>query len=191
MTVRSIEPSEFKGIYKRIRKDFSPGEHAPYFVLRRDLETGIQKGLLLLDGGSERAYAVCADACENDYVLISLLAVFEEYRGKGYGPVLLEEIKSAYAAKKGIIVEVEKPEEAKSEEEKTVRLKRIRFYEKAGFCLVPGIRYSIWGVPMHLMVLPGTAPKEEMTADIGRIIYDIYFQLMGPAFIHKMRFKTI
>jgi hypothetical protein len=116
--------------------------------------------------------------------------VFEEYRGRGYGPSLLEHIKGAYTKKNGIIVEVEKPEEASTQEEKEVRQKRILFYEKAGFTQIPGIRYAIWDVPMHLMVCPAT-PEKDICAEIGRIMYDIYHHLMGPIYIHKMKIETL
>jgi hypothetical protein len=92
--IRNIEKKEFRGIYQRIKKDFAPGEYPPYFILNSQLQKGIQKGLVFLAEGIERAYAICADTCENDFVLISLLAVFERLPKKLCKPPLSDRIKT-------------------------------------------------------------------------------------------------
>lgn len=181
-------PSEFKRIYNKIKKDFSPGEYAPYKVLYKQLKKGIQQGFLFYADGIEAAYAVCAAGHRGGFVLISLLAVYPEYRGKGFGTQFIREIKRIYADKKGVIVEVEKPENAKDEAEKTNRENRIAFYRKADFELVLGIEYSIWTVPMHLMIC---SEGNRTPAEIGRIMYEIYLELLGRHFIHMMMFHEI
>jgi len=186
--IETIKPADFKRIYKHIKKDFSAGEYAPYFVLHMQIINGIQQGFLLFSDGREAAYSVCAGGNPNGFALISLLAVYPEYRGAGIGTAFVEEIKKMYADKKGIIVEVEKPENAANDTEKSKRDKRMDFYQRAGFEIIPGIAYSIWGVPMHLMVYPGgqTAP-----GDVGRVIYEIYLELMGKRFIHMLKFRQL
>jgi hypothetical protein len=176
---------EFKRIYKQIKKDFAAGEYPPYFVLHRQILNGIQQCFLYIPEGVEKAYAVCAGGHPNGYVLISLLSVLPAYRGLGAGTAFLNKIKENYADKKGLLVEVEKPEDAKTSEEKEVREKRIRFYQKAGFRVVPGLNYSIWGVPMHLMVYG----EEGDTQVIMQRIYEIYLELMGQHFIHKLQVR--
>lgn len=188
-SIRNIEMTEFKDIYTRIEQDFADGEYPPYDKLYAQLEKGIQKGLFLMEGECQTAYAVCAESESWGYVLISLLAVFKEYRGRGSGTALLEQLKKLYGSRPGIIVEVEKPEEATDDEERTIREKRIRFYQKAGFYQIPHIEYSIWGIPMHLMALPLKSDDKTFNENIGNIIYDIYLRLMGKRFIHKMKFE--
>lgn len=187
-SIQTILPSGFKRIYKKIKQDFAPGEYAPYTVLYRQLKKGIQQGFLLWADGREAAYAVCAAGNRSGFVLISLLAVYPEYRGKGFGTGFIREIKRIYADKKGVIVEVEKPENAKDEAEKTNREKRIAFYRKAGFEAVPGIEYSIWTVPMHLMVF---SAEKLQPVQIGLVMHEIYLELMGRHFIHMMKFKEL
>jgi GNAT superfamily N-acetyltransferase len=180
--------NDFGYIYDHIEKDFAEGEYPPYDVLYKHLEDGVQKGLILFDGNRKAAYSICAEGKTN-YVLVSLLAVYPEYRGRGIGTKFLEELKGLYAEKRGIIVEVEKPEAATNPEEKRIRMKRIEFYKKAGFYLISAIDYSIWDIPMHLMALPCKASKEEINESLGKTIYDIYLTLMGKRFINKMQFK--
>lgn len=183
-----LDPAEFKRIYKRIKKDFAEGEYPPYFILRGQILNGIQQCYLYIEDGVEKAYAVCAANHLNGYVLISLLSVYPQYRGGGVGTAFLEKIKQSYDKKKGLLVEVEKPDCAKNEAEKTVRQKRIRFYQKAGFQVVPNLDYAIWGVPMHLMVYGQDAFK---TDEMMQRIYEIYLMLMGKRFIHKLEIKKI
>lgn len=184
---RKMKPGDMRFIYKSIKRDFKAGEYAPGFVLRRQLEEGVQSGLIMSSEGRDVAYSICAEGRDNGYVLISLLAVFEQFRGRGFGTELLREICESSSGKNGVIVEVEKPELASDPEEETAAIRRIGFYEKQGFHLVHGIDYSIWDVPMHLMVLPGRASQREIGENIGRIMYDIYLRLMGKPFIHKMK----
>lgn len=189
--IRTMKPGELKGFYKHITRDFLPEEHAPYGILHRQLQNGVQEGLVFCEGTRELAYAICAANDPGGFVLISLLAVFQDCRGRGIGTEFIKALQQKYESKQGIVVEVERPDLSHTQEDRLVRQQRIRFYEKAGFYLIPGIEYSIWDVPMHLMTLPITASKEEVCADIEKIIYRIYLGLMGEQFIHKMQISAI
>lgn len=186
-TIRTMALHELKNIFHLIEQDFEPGEYAPYNILYNQLKQGIQQGFILLERECEVAYCICAEQPVSNYVLISLFAVYKEYRGRGLGSIFLDELKQVYLDKSGIIVEVEKPENAKTHKEKTVREKRIQFYQKAGFRLIPDIDYSIWDVPMHLMALPQRASNQTIDQEIEQIMYKIYLFLMGEQFIHKMK----
>ncbi|HEX2926272.1 MAG TPA: GNAT family N-acetyltransferase [Ruminiclostridium sp.] len=189
--IRNMHLTELKDIYKRITQDFAEGEYPPYDKLYTQLENNTQKGWVLVQEGRDCAYAICAGGVDNNFVLISFFAVYEECRGNGIGTVFLEKLKELYSNTNGIIVEVEKAEEALHEEDIFVREKRMDFYKKAGFSMVPGIEYSIWNVPMHLMILPCKTPQNAIYENIGTIIYDIYYTLLGKQFIHKMHFKKL
>lgn len=185
-----MKTEEFKGIFKRMKSDFKPGEYAPYGVLYKQLEEGAQSGMILCRDGEDLGYAICADSSDNNYVLLSYLAIYKDFRGLGLGLELLEKVKERYKNKEGIIVEVEKPENAKTQQEKTTCEKRISFYAKAGYKLVPNIEYSIWDTPMHLMALPCRTPFESMCRNFGDVINGIYLDIMGERFMHKLVFKN-
>jgi len=118
-----------------------------------------------------------------------LLAVYEDMRGAGFGTVFLEKLKAVYSNKDGIIVEVEKPEHATTNREKPICERRIRFYQRAGFYVMPDVEYTIWDIPMHLMVLPLKASSQTINHEIEQIIYNIYLSLMGERYIHKMKIE--
>jgi len=190
MTVNVIEPDELKRIYEHIKKDFPKNEYPPYKILYKQLKKGIQKGFVLLYDGNEVAYSICTQDKNSGFVLISLFAVYEEFRGKGIGSIFIEELKKIYSESSGIIVEVEKSETSQSIEEKAIREKRIAFYQRAGFNKIDNIDYSIWDVPMHLMVYSERFDKEYIKKHIDKIMYDIYLNLLGRLFIHKMKLKN-
>ena len=183
-------PAELKHIYKSIELDFAEGEYAPYDILAKQIEKGVQKGHIFHNGEKDVAYSICADACSNGYILISFLSVYKEFRGNGLGSIFLEELIRRYSMNQGIIVEVEKPENSRSDKERALCEKRIQFYQNAGFYLIPDIDYSIWDVPMHLMVLPLKASMPTPNEMIGQIIHDIYLELMGKRYIHKLKFSN-
>ncbi len=188
-TIRAIDLHELLDFYTRIIQDFAEGEYPPFDKLYYQLENKIQKGWVFVCDGVDVAYSICAEGENKNYVLISNIAVYSEYRGKGFGTAFIEQLVNRYSDSDGIIVEVEKVEDASDEHDKRTREKRIKFYQKSGFHLIPGIEYAIWHIPMHLMVLPCKAPLGEAYQDIGNIIYDIYYALLGKQYIHKMEFR--
>lgn len=190
-TIRKMMPTDLKNIYKSIELDFAVGEYAPYDVLAKQLEKGVQKGYIFRNSEKDVGYSICADGCANGFILISLLSVHKEFRGNGFGSTFLEELIRSYSMNQGVIVEVEKPENSRSDEERALCEKRIRFYQGAGFHLIPDIDYSIWDVPMHLMGLPLKASEDTLNEMIGQIMHEIYLELMGKRYIHKLKFSRV
>lgn len=185
--IRRMELDELKAFYERIVLDFSEGEYAPYPIMFQHLQGGLQKALIFCEGEKDVAYSICIDNHENNYVLISLLAVFKEYRGLGIGSEFMKRLHLMYQDKQVLIVEVERPDHAKTLEEVDSRRRRIEFYERAGFHLIKGVDYSIWDIPMYLMALPMVASKETVSREIKNSMYELYLSLMGEKLIHKMQ----
>lgn len=188
-SIRPMKTSDLKYVFGLIEQDFIPGEYAPYETILRQLENNEIDGFIYEYYGAFAAYALCIPSRSNGFVLLSLLAVERKLRGQGIGAAFLTDIIKKYGDKEGIIVEVEKPEEAESESEKSKRIKRVRFYEKLGFRLIKGIDYKIWGIRMHLMALSLKTSFEEIDTNIGQIIYDIYYEMLGDRFIHMLKFS--
>ncbi|MEA4924252.1 MAG: GNAT family N-acetyltransferase [Syntrophomonadaceae bacterium] len=182
--IRNLELSELRFFFKHIQQDFPVGEYPPCDILYGHLREGRQDGMVFCSGGQDLAYSICG--ASTDYVLLSLLAVLPGFRGQGAGTAFLETLRDKYSHKQAIIGEVERPELASTSEEAKRRQKRIRFYEKAGYYLVPGIEYSIWDIPMHLLALPLSAAQDTINENIPTIMYQVYVQLMGTGYMHKM-----
>ena len=161
-----------------------------YTILYQHLQNGLQKALIFCEGEQDLAYSVCTDNHNNGYVLISLLAVFKGYRDQGIGSAFMKRLRLRYEDKQALLVEVERPDQAKTQGEGNSRRRRIEFYEKAGFYLIEGVDYSICDIPMHLMALPLVASKETINREIRRSMYELYLSLMGEELIYKMQIKT-
>jgi len=183
-TVRTMEVSELRSIYKHIKQDFPLGEYPPYEILSQQLQDGLQEGLILCLGEHDLAYSICAAG--TDHVLLSLIAVFPEFRGQGAGSAFLKLLQSKYDYKQAIIGEVERPELASNSKEMKMRNERIKFYKKVGFYSIPGVDYTIWDIPMHLLALPLMSSQEAINDDIQLIMYQIYLKLMGKQYMNKM-----
>lgn len=188
--IRPMELNELKDFFKRIKQDFVQGEYAPYAILYKHFQNGLLNGLVFCEGKQDLAYSICEDNHDNGYVLISLLAVFKEYRDQGIGSAFIKRLRLMYRDKQALLVEVERPDQTKTKEEGHSRRRRIDFYEKAGFYLIQGIDYSIWDISMHLMALPIVSSKEIIDQKIEKSMYELYFNLMGEEFIHKMQFMS-
>ncbi len=182
--------TELEAIFRRITEDFAEGEYPPYDKLYKHLEKKKQSGWIMVRDGREEAYCICTGDPEG-YVLVTLLATFREYRENGSGTIFLNKLKELYSKGAAIIVEVERVEDAINEEDVLIRKKRMEFYERAGFILVPRVDYSIWHIPMHLMVLPQKASYQLICKEITKIMRELYLPLLGEHFIHKMEIRKL
>lgn len=187
--IRAMVASELKDFYPRIKSDFAAGEYPPMDVLYNHLQEGRQEGFVLSDGTGDLAYSFCAANPDHEYILITLLAVFQQYRGMGIGSTFLNELHKKFVNERAIIVEVEKPEEARTVEERDKRLHRIAFYEKEGYRMIKGLDYTIWDIPLHLMAFSSN-DGDAINKEIKQIMHQIYFGLLGKQFIHKMQFRV-
>ena len=188
--IRPMLISELPRFYRLITADFIPGEYPPRDILETHIKTGSMHGLVFCRDRVDCAYAVNA-AGANQFVLISLLAVFQEFRGQGIGSDFVKAMIETYKDMQGIVIEVEKPELAEDSATKHARHRRISFYEKLGFNLINGIEYEIWGMPLHLMILPLHADRRIMNHAIGEIITGLYLGLTGKELIHKLVIKPV
>jgi ribosomal protein S18 acetylase RimI-like enzyme len=100
---------------------------------------------------------------------LKFIAVRAELRGKRYGPILLQDALRQLRADGrratgwpylGLVLEVERPETADNEEDRALRERRIRFYQRNGAVIIENVDYVAPPVtpgqpslPFHLMVL--------------------------------------
>ena len=80
-------------------------------------------------------------------------AIEPNLRGKGYGTQSLKQIYEYYKQNR-IILDVEDPFECNNELEREKRLKRIYFYERAGF-KTTNIKYE-WGNEFYVIMINKT-----------------------------------
>ena len=91
-------------------------------------------------------------------MLLDYYAFMEEYRCRGLGSVFLHEIQKQ-SDFPGCFIECEAPETADCAEQRELRERRIRFYERNGAVLTQ-VRAQLFGVTYRMLVL--SPLKEEL-----------------------------
>ena len=151
--LKKADLKNFKEIYrKHIVKDFPREERSSLNNFKKRIINKNEELYIFSENGEEKAYTIIANL-NNNFILISFLAVFEKYRGEGIGTKLLEEIKERFKDKKGIILEVESPEDAILEKDKIIRGKRIKFYEKSNYQTLKNTKIILGNISFNIMFL--------------------------------------
>lgn len=142
--IRKASLEEAKLIYtKNMEKDFPEDEIPDYNKFVKLTEKNIHDVYLYNTNNSDVAYFITVEKDNN--ILITHLAVIKEYRSKGIGKVLLEEIKKHFKDKNILIVEVEAESRANNKEELDIINRRKRYYSNLGLvqCRMSYILYNV------------------------------------------------
>ncbi len=149
--LKKLKIQQFKELYrKHIMQDFPKTERPNLKGFRRRILKYNEKVFIYEEETIEKGYCLVSEIGE--YVLVTFLAVYKENRGQGIGTKILKELKEKYNNKKGILLEVENPDFAENEEEKSMQLKRIKFYEKSEFEIVPKLNAKLFFVNFKIMI---------------------------------------
>ena len=163
-----------------MKRDFPSNELPPFFAVKRNFEKGIYDGFYLTED-TEIGYAVITAPENLTYGLINFFAILPEYRSKGCGSEFLKIILSHYADRT-LVLEADDPAAAKTAVLREEAVRRVKFYERAGFCVLPTTKEKIFGVDMVIMA---SAQDEELSAR------DIMHALYLPAFGTKQFLRFI
>lgn len=173
LTIKKESASRFHKIYFQYRKDFPLIERRSYLKMIRTLKEGYSELLFLYSDKKIVGYAVVNVSSHYQYIIIDYIAVKLEYRNLGYGAKFLELLFDYYAEKGGILGEVERPVDATTEKERSLRQRRIEFYRRLGFSIKEDVQLNLWGQDYYLVYRP---LKEHITdkKEMIRILLDLY-----------------
>lgn len=185
--IRDIAYDEFEGVYsERVLADFPSMERRPLSSIRRLYEKGQYRCLVLMEEERVAAYATFIHDASIDSVLLDYFAVDESQRGSGIGSRFLAMLPPQWPGKRGILLECELPDAAQDDAQRTVRERRIRFYERGGACIVP-VSLRSFGVDYSLLWLP-TSPDNAATDPEGAL--RALYGLSLPGFMLGLFVKT-
>ena len=170
--IRKASLEEAKLIYtKNMEKDFPEDEIPDYNKFVKLTEKNIHDVYLYNNNNSDVAYFITVEKDNN--ILITHLAVIKEYRSKGIGKVLLEEIKTHFKDKNILIVEVEAESRANNKEELDIINKRKRYYSNLGFVQCKNMSYILYNVDYDILTYsPNNRTYEPK--EVKKIIEEIY-----------------
>ncbi len=158
MNIQKLEIPQLEKLYHaHMEKDFVPQELRPWHSVER-----------LTEQGCYAAFACCEAG-----VLLDYFAVVPQLRGKGVGSRFFRELRGVFPQFEAscVFIEVESLESACSPEEREVRRRRIRFYQRCG-CEGTPIFAHLFGVEYQILAFPleGQLPSpEELEAALMRI----------------------
>ena len=175
--VRKLNQTEIKEIYDtHMQEAFPQSELRPYKNIEMLCARGNYICYGLYEGEALRAYAYFSKTNDRPYILLDYYAVLSGLRGTGIGsrffPLLREELRDVCA----ILLEVESVESTEDENEKTLRRRRIAFYERNG-CAVTNVKCELYGVDFSIMSMPvaAAAPGDETVRTELESIYHVMF----------------
>ena len=172
MKIRDINKDEYKSLYSHMKRDFPANELPPFFALKRNFDKNIYDGFYLTEE-IDKGYAVITAPENLRYALLNYFAVLPEYREKGYGSEFLKIIINRYS-KRVLVLEAEEPSAAKTTADREESLRRIKFYERAGFRVIPTKRAKIFGVDMVIM-----ASGQDENLNVREIMHSLYLPSLG------------
>lgn len=181
MNIQKLEIPQLEKLYHaHMEKDFVPQELRPWHSVERLTEQGCYAAFACQEEGRLVAYA--AFACCEAGVLLDYFAVVPQLRGKGVGSRFFRELRGVFPQFEAscVFIEVESLESACSPEEREVRRRRIRFYQRCG-CEGTPIFAHLFGVEYQILAFPleGQLPSpEELEAALMRI-YQVVIPRLG------------
>ena len=148
-----------------------PAARLPDFARVRAGDSVVGRALTLLDDDAVVGFALCDTLPESNLLHLKYLAVDPARRNQGSGARLLDAVAAtgetiAHAAGRngcrGVLIEIEIPDSPPPDADRSLRARRIAFYERHG-ALITGVPYPRppWAPPeqpdFELMLLPGSA----------------------------------
>ncbi|MDD4796210.1 MAG: GNAT family N-acetyltransferase [Eubacteriales bacterium] len=184
--MRRMRREELPGIYRLVKEDFPPAEYPPRVAMERHMRRKAVRGYVLEQDGAPAAYAFVAHSGAGQPALLVLYAVSQRLRGQGLGSAFLRALLDEYAAASRLYIEVERPELAADADEQALRRRRVSFYQRLDFMPLPGVDYTIFGVPMRLYAHPLGQAALPDNDTVMREMRSIYAALLPAAFRHNL-----
>jgi GNAT superfamily N-acetyltransferase len=129
--------------------------------------------MVISAGGQVMGFAAWLHVPGQSFAWLEYLAVRHGRRGGGIGSALLTRaMRGATRDVAGVLIEVEPPDGTADRHERTIRRRRIAFYEKHHCRLVNGIRQPAMGEqpPMQLLLYPGDGQPSVRSATPPQLV---------------------
>lgn len=164
MQIIKLSEEQIKNVYfNYLVHDFHEAEVKSWEHIKQLLDKNNYLCLGLFDKlNTLFSYAFFCISENSDWLFLDYYAVLSDYRGKGYGSIFIELLKTYDRDKKGILAEVENPDFSENEKEKNICTRRIEFYCKNHWYLSQ-VYTCVFGVNYQIMQLPFCNPIDDTT----------------------------
>lgn len=182
--LRRLGRKEMAEIYDvQMQRDFPQAELKPWKRIGELLDGGSYFACGMYEKEKLMAYAFFVETAGKQ-ALLDYYAVSEEDRGTGVGSRCMALIREELRRRENevLVIEVENPEYAGTQEERRNRERRIRFYEKNG-ARATGLRARLFGVEYRIMYLP--IKKEKGEEELRETLEEIYHTMFPERYFGK------
>lgn len=154
MEIKLLSKQVVCAVYQiHMTRDFPSSELKPLSAILGMLEAGRYQVYGCYEGERLIAYACLCRSTSGKTLLLDYYAVLPAFRSQGVGSAFLTSLREIGGDYRGIVLEIEAVEFAKSEEERALRQRRKSFYLRCGvqetdiFCEVYDVDYQILFFP--------------------------------------------
>ena len=185
--LRRASAGEADLFYDWMKKQFHKDELKSLARIRTLLRMGVYDVFGLWTGEKLIAYALLGKTRDERYWLLDYYAVLPDWQNRGWGSRFLDEL-CAMLPGDALMLEVEDPDYAADDADRTHRLRRIGFYERNG-CVDTGIRILLFGLDYAIFQRPlkGRLPDGRE----ARGAMDTLYRELVPLWLHpeNVRFR--
>ncbi|MDO4188572.1 MAG: GNAT family N-acetyltransferase [Lachnospiraceae bacterium] len=184
MKIIKLDKNQIIQIYnERMVYDFPKDELRPLKLIVKPYEKGIYTGFGLIDDNSDEkdilGYAFFIKM-ENNY-LFDYFAISSDKRNTGLGSIFLDLLKQEFKNAGSVIGEVEDPECAENEENKTNMSRRLKFYLSNGY-IDTSVRVKLFGVDYIILEMDLGKSHDKNTI---KDLYLSHYRNMLPKLLFK------
>ena len=175
MRLESLNIEQVENIYnERMLVDFPADELRPLRIIISTIEKGMCDCYGLYDVNELIGYAFLLKK-DNSFML-DYLAISPEHRNKGIGAKMLKMLSECYADADNVLLEVEDPDKAETDEDRDLQSRRRAFYLRNG-CTDTGLRMKCFQVPFQILVLGNSKCRD---IDSLRELYVSFYRMILP-----------
>ncbi len=127
LILKKADPNIFDFVYSDMKKQFPVSELKDYDAFVNLLEKTNYELLLAKMDNITIGYVIVAKDNINKVIWLDYIAILEDFHGKGYGSLIMLNLKKYYSDYNGCYLEVEKPDLTCNN-----TLRRIKFYKNLG-----------------------------------------------------------
>ena len=186
LSVRQLTDfSQIEKLYKfRLKKDFVRNELRPLSSMRRSWENDAYECYGLFAGEALLGYAFFVRL--GKHYLFDYFAIAEGHRDEGLGSWFLRALALKLADADCVVGEVEDPEQAKDDETRSLRERRMRFYLRNGYRQTT-LTSRVFGADYRILEVPTAM---EHTTEELRSIYTALYQSILPGIFFQTQFRV-
>ncbi len=186
MKLKELSIDEITNIYHtRMVIDFPKAELKPLNYIVQAVNEGIYECLGLYEDETCIGYTFLVK--QGGSYLIDYLAIYPGKRNNGAGSKLIRLLKEYLAKADFVIIEVEDPQYAETDEDKDLQTRRLDFYLR-NECVDTGLRVRCFGVPFIIL---GLGKENGAQPDCLWDIYNSYYRAVLPKEMYEKNIERL